>query len=428
MHVGIIQLILNYLLIFLKRFKRGSTIKVSVIILTLWAYALITGLSPSVTRAAIMFSLIQIGISFRRDISIFNIIAVAALLILLFEPMQLFDVGFQFSFLAVSGIVFLHSKIYKLITFKNLILDKAWAITVASFAAQLSLGPLSIYYFNQFPNYFLLSNLIIIPATFLIITFTIALFAFSVTPLVSIFAYILKKLALFLILFVEFIQGLPYSQSTGIFLDLSEVLLLYGFIILIIALFIRKKAIYLIAALTLLILYQSKTLLQTIENKNSSKIVVFNLNKSTAIFVHNSSHSYLICDSLLANDSISRNFYFKRFLSHKKSYDCELINIQKSAGMNVFYKNIVTSGNNSILVLQDDYYKGKTANKLQIDYVLVRNNADYSIKEMQSLFNFKEIIIAADNNWWLRKKWKEECLQKGISFYDIKEQGAFICE
>ena len=431
LHVGIIQLILNYILFFFKRFKKGAVIKMIIIILSLWAYALITGLSPSVTRAALMFSLIQIGISFKRDISIFNIIAIAALLILLFQPMQLFDVGFQFSFLAVSGIIFLHKRIYKLLSFKSWILDKLWAITVASFAAQLSLAALSIYYFNQFPNYFLLSNIIIIPLTFLIIIFTVSLFAFSITPLVSIFAFILKYLASFLIAFVKFIQELPFSQSTGLYLEKLDVLIWYSIIILIITLFIKKKALYLLLALSLVIILLGKSLTQNIKSTKSAEIVVFNLNKHTGIFIQNSNLSCLICDSTLTNDSISRNFYFKRFLSHKNSFNCPIVNISEPDETTnikgLFYKDIINSGDKRILILKDDSYKNKTADTLSIDYILVKNNAIYSIDELLAVFNFDKIIIAADNKPSHSDKWKEECEQKGIELYNIKEEGAFIC-
>ncbi len=432
LHVGIIQLILNYILFFFKRFKRGKLIKMLIIILCLWAYALITGLSPSVSRAALMFSFIQVGISLKRDISIFNIVAIAALVILLFNPNQLFEVGFQFSFLAVSGIIYLHNKIYKLLSFKYWILDKAWAITVASFAAQLSLGILSIYYFNQFPNYFLLSNLIIIPLTFLIITFTVGLFVFTFTVFSSIFAFILKYLAWFLIRFVSFIQELPFSQSTGIYLNIPEVIIWYSLIILIIALFVRKKAVYLLLAQSLLIVLLSKSFVSYVSVKDTAEITVFNLNKSIGIFVSNTNQSCLICDSVLANDSISRGFYFKKFLSHRNSYNSPVISISDTLrhgkNKNIFYKDVINSGSKNIMVLHDEHYKNKTGNKLQVDYMLITNNVNYSIDELLSLFKFEKLIIAADNTYLNINKWQKECKKKGIPFYNIRESGAFSCK
>ena len=119
LHVGIVYMLLNFVLSFLNKSKRKKVVKSVIIIAIIWLYAFLTGLSPSVTRAALMFSMINIGTTLNRDISFFNILAGAALIMLLFNPLNLFEVGFQLSFIAVAGIVYFQPKFYKLFSFDS---------------------------------------------------------------------------------------------------------------------------------------------------------------------------------------------------------------------------------------------------------------------------------------------------------------------
>ncbi len=114
LHVGIIYLLLNSLFLFFEKFKYGKYLKAVFLILSLWAYALLTGLSPSVLRAATMFSFIIIGSALKRETNIYNTLAASAFVLLLYNPYILLQVGFQLSYAAVLGIVYLQPKLYKL--------------------------------------------------------------------------------------------------------------------------------------------------------------------------------------------------------------------------------------------------------------------------------------------------------------------------
>ncbi|HET6226240.1 MAG TPA: ComEC/Rec2 family competence protein, partial [Bacteroidia bacterium] len=104
LHVGIVFIVLNTLLSFLDKFKYGLCLKTLLLITALWCYAFISGLSPSVMRAAIMLSFIVYAKSFKKNSSIYNTLAASALFLLLYDPFYLVDVGFQLSYLAVLGI------------------------------------------------------------------------------------------------------------------------------------------------------------------------------------------------------------------------------------------------------------------------------------------------------------------------------------
>lgn len=231
LHVGIIYLIFEWLLSLLFRNKKWSKLKLVILLLLLWSYAGITGLSPSVLRATTMFSFLAAGKQFQRYGSIYNMLAVSAVVLLLYNPMLLFEVGFQLSYLAVIGIAVFFKPIHNLWIIENKILDKIWSLGVVSLAAQISTFPLAIYYFNQFPSYFLLSNILIITlATFCLYTGLAAL-AFSWIPGID---WLLLK-AVYFIFFVlnfivEWISNLPYAKVDYLFLKPITVVCFYLFI------------------------------------------------------------------------------------------------------------------------------------------------------------------------------------------------------
>ncbi|WP_189663064.1 ComEC/Rec2 family competence protein [Polaribacter sp. IC073] len=163
LHVGIILLILSFLFKPLEILKNGAYLKAFCIVLFLWMFAFIAGLSASVVRAVTMFTFLAIGQSFqRKKVVEFSLIS-SMLFLLIVKPMFLFDVGFQLSYLAVFGIVWVQPKLAAIYKPRFLLDKKIWQLFTVSIAAQVGILPLSIYYFQQFPGLFVLSNLIIIP-------------------------------------------------------------------------------------------------------------------------------------------------------------------------------------------------------------------------------------------------------------------------
>ena len=169
MHVGIIFLVLDKILGFLRKSKYGILIKTGLIILMIWFYAMLTGLSPAVLRASVMISLVAVGKAMKRQPDILNILSASFIVLVINEPTLLFNVGFQLSYLAVAGIVLLYKPIYDLYITSNRLLDKTWSIVAVSFAAQIITFPLSLFYFHQFPNYFMITNILVVPLSSLII-------------------------------------------------------------------------------------------------------------------------------------------------------------------------------------------------------------------------------------------------------------------
>lgn len=227
LHVGIIYLILNFCFSLIKSSKLTVILKVLLSLFFIWTFALMTGLSPSVQRAAFMFSVIAIGESLKRPNYTVNSIFGSALVLLLINPNLLFEVGFQLSYSAVLGIVIVFPVIKSLFHFKNKLLKYIFELTLISIIAQIATLPIALYYFHQFPNYFILFNLIVIPLTFLIVIFALIVLVSSfIPPLSSTFGYILNALLELLQLSVNQVSKIDSAFISDLYLDKVELSIL----------------------------------------------------------------------------------------------------------------------------------------------------------------------------------------------------------
>lgn len=269
LHVGIIFLLFNQLF---KRFNDSvvqRTIKALLLLLVIWAYAMLTGFSPSVQRASCMFSFIIISSALKRHSNIINSIAGSALLLILINPNLLYELGFQLSYAAVVGIVLIHPAIYPLVGSKFWIIDKAWSLIVVSLAAQLATLPFTIYYFHQFPNWFLLINLLIIPMAFMIVSGAlIVAFFWGVFRQDFYLGDILNAILEGLNRVISFSQSLPFAVTENIWLSNFSVGCIFLTLIFLVYFLLEKKPALLMAALSfLLLMFSLETYLDFAQSK-----------------------------------------------------------------------------------------------------------------------------------------------------------------
>lgn len=164
LHLSIVAGILSALLLLRPHSRRGLWIRGIIILLALWIFAFITGLSGSVVRSSVMFTIIIVGRCLRRDGLLLNSLALAALVMLLYDPFYLWSVGFQMSFLAVAGIAWFMPIFHKcMFASRFRLIRYIQEVIWVSVAAQLGVAPLVVYYFHNFPLYFLFTNLGVIP-------------------------------------------------------------------------------------------------------------------------------------------------------------------------------------------------------------------------------------------------------------------------
>ncbi len=169
LHVGIVYGICTFLLSFLAVGRYTVWIRAGCSLLLLWGFAFIVGLAPSVVRSACMFSLFAVGQCLNRKILSLNTLSLSAFLMLLYQPFYLFDVGFQMSYAAVASIILLHPQVSAWWQPSCKVLRYFWGIITVSLVAQIGVAPLILLYFSRFSLYFLLTNLWVIPITFLLV-------------------------------------------------------------------------------------------------------------------------------------------------------------------------------------------------------------------------------------------------------------------
>jgi competence protein ComEC len=285
LHVGIIYLLLE---LFLKRlpFNRNSRwIKTLIQLVGIWLFALLTGGAASVIRASTMFSFLHIGKLIQRHSSIYNTLAASAFFLLCCQPSWLLHVGFQLSYLAVGGIVFFQPLFYRWWIPRWKLVDFLWKLITVSLAAQLLTLPLSWYYFHQFPSFFWLSGLWVVPLAPVIITMGIGIliadgcWPFLAKGLATLLDHIIRITHLWL----EWLQQLPFSTITDIWVQPIQVIALYTAIFGV-GLMMRQipKPGYILSVVGLTI-YGSFHIAAVIEQQRQEYVVVYDAGREVLI-------------------------------------------------------------------------------------------------------------------------------------------------
>lgn len=299
LHVGIVYLALDKLLFFLVGFKQGRWMKVILILMGLWGYALLTGLPPSVQRAALMFSVIAIGRNMKKPNSVYNNVLFSAFVLLCWNPNLLFDVGFQLSYAAVLGIITLQPSIYRWFKVPTKVLDYGWQIVSVSLAAQLAVLPLSLFYFHQFPLLFPITNLIVIPAATIIIFGGIFLFLMSgIGGVVFESTAIAFNGVLRVVNFcIEFISNQSFAVVEHLFLGVAEVILL-SFGIMGVSLFFKSKIKPLLwVGMTSFLLLSVHGAFKEWNRSKQASLAVFSSGKTVSIGIVDNSKALLVSNT-----------------------------------------------------------------------------------------------------------------------------------
>ncbi len=228
LHVGIVWSLLALLLKPVVHFQPKLKIVVIILeILLVWVFAFITGFSPSVQRAAFMFSLFSLSKINKLEKDSLNILAASAIILLLINAKLLFSVGFQLSYSAMVSIIILYPKIYKTLHFKHKILDYFWQIQAVSIAAVIGTAPITIYYFHQFSLIFPITNLLAIPIAYLLVSGTLLLLMVSQwTFLAHILGVLISWLAANFITSITLISRFKFASIDHLYINYTEMILI----------------------------------------------------------------------------------------------------------------------------------------------------------------------------------------------------------
>jgi competence protein ComEC len=419
LHVGIIFFVLRFLLSWMDKLKNGIAIKAVILILCIWLYAFVTGLSPSVIRASTMFSFMIVAISFKRTSNIYNTLALSAFAILMYEPFMLLEVGFQLSYLAVIGIIYLHPYLYALIELPPGLVDKAWNITCVSLSAQLVTAPLGILYFHQFPTYFLFSNLIVIPAAFLIIFMAIGFQILSIIPYVGeLVAFLLKWVIFSLNWMVKAMQELPNALIAGLDITVLETWFMYliiGFITIWLTQYNRKFMLYSLGVILALSASQTFEKWVLLHQK---EITFYNTGKQPSIEYVNGLNSVFIADTSLLSNTDKMQFYVYH---HRWKRGLRTTQLEASED----FTNVAILGNTKTLTIDNEHlFTAKQVETFLPDILYFNTYKYWYVKELSKLSYQPKIIIGAATSRKAAQMLVEFCQTNHWEYYTIRKDGA----
>jgi len=279
LHVAIVYAVLEFLLSFLNCFEKTKVAKQLLIIILLWCYAFMTGLSPSVIRSAFMFSMLAFGTCLHRKSQTINTVLFSAFILLLWNPSFLFDLGFELSYCAVISIVVMHLRLKVMWKPSSKITSYFWEMMCLSLVAQLGTAPLTIYYFHQFPNYFLLNNLVAVPASGVIIYLACAFLLLGEIPFLGeVLSWFLGASLHWFQWFVKATSELPFALTENIEIQKMEVFLLYALVGCFFVWFFLKRRKWIFGILFCILCLQGMTISQYFKSQKRADICEMSAN------------------------------------------------------------------------------------------------------------------------------------------------------
>ena len=398
LHVGIVFLILISLFKPLMKYKSGKIIIYISIILILWIYALLTGFTPSVVRAVLMFSLVSLGKTFDKKHNIYNTIFASAFILLIINPFYIFQVGFQLSYLAVIGIIFFQPKISSLIKTNNRLFNYFWGIVSVSLAAQLATAPITLLYFHKFPVYFLLSNIAIMLNVTIVLLVSFIFFATYYIPYLNqIVAKILDYATTTLNFSVEKINELPYPIIDNINWDILSTIVSY-IIILLFAVYILNRNKYIFSSFIILIFILFFSLNYSFyKNSGNNELDFFSVNKHTIIGLSSKNKTTLLFDKNYKTLKKDIKFNVSDYLINKncKVTKTGLINYIRKDKENYLYRrnNFIKFKDKTIFVYDGEKILDTTSS-INLDYLIIQKYNYWNFDNVLTKFKPQNIILS----------------------------------
>ena len=411
LHVGILYIILLFLLKPLQHIKYGKTVQVVLVLLFLWCFAFVTGLSPSVTRAVTMFSLFAFAGLLKRRTSSINTLFLSFFILLLVNPLWLFHVGFQLSYLAVFFILWVQPKLYRYYLPKNKVTKLLWGIFTVTIAAQLGIIPLSLYYFHQFPGLFFITNLVVLPVLSILLgggLLVILLAVLNILPDFIVLPY--NWMVAQLNAFIKWVA----AQDSFLFTDIpfSEGKVIGSYLLIITIILFWKKGSFKTAALSLssIILL---VIIFTWDKKETAthEFVIFQKSRHTLMGYKNNATL-----TIFSNDTVFSYQNTYPLKSYKISKNIKSISEEKIPAIFSYRsKKIVIIDSLGI------YPKG-----VQPEWLILTHSPKINLQRLLDSLQPVKVIADGSNYKSYVYRWQATCIKNKIPFHYTGEKGSYV--
>jgi competence protein ComEC len=421
LHLGMIYGLLILLFKPLSRFKITRYVKPIFILIILWSFCFVAGASPSILRSAVMFSFIVLGETISKQTNIYNSLAVSAVLLLLLNPFNLWDVGFQLSYSAVVSIVAFQKQISNLFYFKNKIIRFLWNLNAVTLAAQILTLPIVLYHFHQFPTLFMFTNLIAVPLSGLILYLEI--FLLIIASLHPINLYVGKLIGILIEgmnQFILFADNLPFSILPSIQISIIQAIVLLAAICCVWIWLYQKKFRLLIYAISFIAVFFIIRGIDFFNKSTQQKLIVYNVPKHSAIDLIEGRQYKFLGDSVLINDGFLRNFHIKPSRTlHRISPANKLKNFNING-------NLISCNGKTILLIKEGFVMPTLKAKLNVDVIVLTGNPTVYLKDLHQTFNCKYYVFDSSNPFWKIAYWKKDADSLHLQHHNTLVNGAFV--
>ena len=412
-HISFFFLLITFLLRWIKH-KKWQWVKYIAAIPLVWVYVMMSGAPPSAVRAALMFSILGVGFAFDKSSHSLNHLLATAFILLCAEPMWLYAIGFQLSFVAVLSLILFYRPIYKLYVPVNVVLRTLWQVVAASIAAELLVAPLVVYYFHLFPLQFIVANVIAyLFMGFALIGGVLLVALSAVTPVAMVLANAIEWIVTVFNNLVYWLQHANPRALNFLQIDGVELMLLYvviagvGYYLL----QKNKRGLYVgLASMVVLLGLFNLDEWRVLQQRN---LVVYNINKINHIeLIEGKKHWVINTDTII--DERKKNYVLK----------------PAHCGYGVWnyrgYKNdrVLVVAGKKLLILDGLI---NTASTFPVDYVIMNYTPKpEDLQQVQKQYN--PLLIVLGNNI---SRTKQEAIvtdarTKTINIWAVSRNGAFI--
>lgn len=410
LHVGILLWIFSWVLRPLERLRYGKPSKAILLMLLLWSFAFLAGLSPSVVRAVCMFSFFAMASGLKRPTNSFNTLFLSFFVLLIFKPLWIFHVGFQLSYLAVFFILWVQPKLSRLHRPDYKITKILWDVLTVSFAAQLGIAPLSVFYFHQFPGLFFLTNIVILPLLGILLGFGIVIIVLSaINGLPDWLATFYNSVINTQNNFIKWVAQQESFVFENISISLLQMLSLYLVIICSVFWWKTYKKSWVFSVLSSIIVLLFVFLSE--KHRLNNELVLFHKTKKTwmAITEKDSIKLYKNDTLDLWNETTLKNYV-----------------IAKNKPIKIFGKlpSVFSYEKDTFVVIDSIGIYPKTKNAI----IILTDSPKLNLQRLIDSLQPKLIIANGSNYKNYVMRWNYTCLKNNQAFYYTGEKGAYTVE
>jgi competence protein ComEC len=416
LHVGLIYWLLLGLTRPLKR-KGLLWMRLLVLLAGLWGFGLLAGAGASVMRSVVMFSFLAAADVLDRRASVYNTLALSALLLLCYQPFWLWDIGFQLSYAAVFSILVFYRPISGLIYFPNKAMAALWKMNAVTLSAQVFTTPLVLYHFHQFPNLFVLTNLLAVPLSSLILLGELLLCALAFLPSVAnLLGQLLTGMIRYMNTYVEQMDGVSFAVWSGISLSAVQTIMLTACTaaVSVYLLHEKKRALPLaFGCAACFLLLRSYSFVQA---NRQQKLIVYQVPKHRAIDIMEGRHYYFLGDATVQQDLQLRNYHLQ---PSRILHRVEEVAVPKDL-------HSFRWQGKQVLIIDTTLRLKRDIIARPIDLLILSGSPKLYMHTLVRTFQPKQVVADASVPRWKATLWKRDCDSLRIPFHDVSDKGAFV--